>query len=187
MNQAKYPNRFAVFLAFPGLNLTPKASAAENQLNSVGTSDVATQNKLLADTNATTSQFEGPIDQSPYYKAMLSAGTSATTGAYKGAQAAVRARANAAGYGTSPVGTGAQDQVSASEAHDLSQLPSQSLIAATQPALESAGITAGEQQTYNPNNPLSSAASLSNQRSQIGRSFLSSLVNAGTKVATSFA
>jgi hypothetical protein len=164
--------------------MTPKASPAENQLTSVGTSDIATQQNLLTRNNATGSQFEGPVTESPYYKALVSAGTAATTGAYKNAQAAVRARANAAGYNyTQPVEQGAEGELGNEEASALSKVPTNAAIAAVQPALQQEGINAGEMTTFNPNTPLSTSAGLYNQRQQIGRSFLGSLLGAGTGIA----
>lgn len=165
--------------------MTPKPSPAENQLNTVGSQDVLTQQNLLNRNNGTGSQFEGPVQNSPFYKALVSAGTSATTGAYNAAQAAVRARANASGYGgNQPVTQGAEAQIGTQEASDLSKVPTQSLISAVQPALQQEGINAGEMSTFNPNTPLSSSAGLANQRAQIGRSFLGSLLGAGTGIAS---
>jgi len=54
-------------------------------------------------------------------------------------------RASAAGYGekSQPVNQGAQTQLDAQEGKDLAQVGPKSLVAATQPALESAQISSG--------------------------------------------
>ena len=167
--------------ALRGPMTTPKASPAEMSLTAVGTSDITTQQNLLNQNNSTGAQFEGPVTSSPYYKALVSAGTSATTGAYNNAQAAVRARANAAGYNyTQPVTQGAEAEQGTEEAQSLAQVPTQAAIAAVQPELQQEGINSGEENTFSPNTPLSTSAGLYNQRQQIGASFLNSLIGAGT-------
>jgi len=93
---------------------------------------------------STLSQFEGPVQQSPFYKALLTTGTEATSRAYENAKANTAARARAAGFGyEQPVAQGAQSQMDAQEASALARVPQEATIAATQPALQAASTGAG--------------------------------------------
>lgn len=177
--------------------MAPKASGAENQLNSVGTQDIATQNRLLQDTagrqgkvDSTLGQFEGPVESSPFYMAQVRKGLSSTTGAYRAARGAARMRANAAGYNDQQgPGMGAENELGNEEAAALARVPTDAMLStaplamsAASGQLNNAGLSASQQNTYNPNAPLNDAAGLYNQRKQIGRSFISGLASAGTSM-----
>lgn len=111
-----------------------KASATD-QSRSIASQDTA---------QGTLSQFEGPVDQSPFYKQLLKAGTEGTANAYQSAKANTAARAKTAGFGyAQPVAQGAQDQIGSEEAKAQARVPGEALVQATGPALTAAGETAG--------------------------------------------
>ena len=107
-------------------------------------SDVAQSNDATKAAQGTFSQFEGPVQQSPFYKALLTTGIEDTSNAYQNAKANTTARARAAGFGyEQPVTQGAQSQMDQAEASALARVPQNATIAATQPALTAAEGSAG--------------------------------------------
>jgi hypothetical protein len=119
------------------------ASQAQNQ---------ATQTGLTNAAQGTLSQYEGPVQQSPFYKALLNTGISSTSRAYDQADTNMKRQAQAAGFGNqtpgSGVSQGAEDQLRSQEASAIGQLPNQAAIAAAPLGLQAAGTTAGEAATY---------------------------------------
>lgn len=123
---------------------TPKRSPLEGKTGSV--SDQEQQQSLTNQNTAqgSLSQFEGPVDQSPFYKALKTAGTSGVSDAYQSARASTADRAKQAGFGyEQPVAQGADAQVQNQEAKAQAQVPGQALIAATGPELAATAQTAG--------------------------------------------
>lgn len=117
-------------------------SGAGHQQRQQATSDFGQQGNLTNQAQGTLSQFEGPVQQSPFYKALLNTGIQSTSNAYSNARANMRQKANAAGFGYSqPVAQGTDDQLQAEEASAMAQVPTNATIAATQPALTAAGQT----------------------------------------------
>jgi hypothetical protein len=114
---------------------TATATSATDQGRSVASEDKA---------QGTLNQFEGPVQDSPFYKSLLTSGTEATSNAYNAATASERARANAAGINyTQPAEQGAENELRGSEATALGDLPGEAAVAATAPTLTAAGDTAG--------------------------------------------
>lgn len=106
---------------------TEQASAAANQ--------TAAQ--------ATDSQFEGPVQDSPYYKSMVASTADSTSDAYQNAQANSAQSANQAGFGqSSPIGQAASREVVGQEAKAQAQIPAQAMEATAPLALQAAGQTA---------------------------------------------
>jgi hypothetical protein len=108
------------------------------------------QNQALTnDAQGTLSQFEGPVQNSPFYKALLTQGTEQTSNAYGNAQANQRQQANMSGFGyNSPTAQGGQAQLQSQEAGALAAEPQQAMTQAAQSALQAAGETgqlAGQQ------------------------------------------
>jgi hypothetical protein len=100
-------------------------------------------NDLTDTAQGTLSQFEGPVQNSPFYKSLLTTGTEATTNAYDSAKANANARANAAGFGyTQPIAQGAQNQVGAQEASALAAVPREAMTATAPLSLQAAQDTA---------------------------------------------
>lgn len=88
------------------------------------------------------SQFEGPIEQSPFYKALLTTGIESTSNAYQSAARGARSRAMQAGYGyNQPAAAGAEDQVAAQGASELATQPNKALLGAAPMTLQAAGET----------------------------------------------
>lgn len=119
-------------------------SGSGHQERKQATSDFGKQGQLTDTAQGTLSQFEGPVQQSPFYKALLTTGIQDTSDAYQTARSNMRANANAAGFGyNQPVTMGADNQLQAKEASALARVPQDAMIAATAPALTAAGDTAG--------------------------------------------
>lgn len=119
-------------------------SGAGHQQRAQATSDFGQQGNLTKQAQGTLSQFEGPVQNSPFYKALLSTGIQDTSDAYQTAQSNLQAKANNAGFGySSPTSTGANSQLQGQETSALAQVPQTAMLEATQPALTAAGDTAG--------------------------------------------
>jgi hypothetical protein len=98
----------------------------------------------LAAAQGTYQNFEGPIQQSPFYKALYNTGVESTSSAYDAADAAMKARANAAGFGyAQPVTQGAEGQLRSQEAEALARVPEQATLDTAPLALEAAQGSAG--------------------------------------------
>jgi hypothetical protein len=116
----------------------------QKQAEQTANTDLAQQGALTGQAQGTLGQFEGPVQQSPFYKSLMTTGTEATSNAYNNARTNMRARANQAGFGyQQPVEQGAESQLGASEATALGNLPAQTAVEATGPALQAAGQTGG--------------------------------------------
>lgn len=122
----------------------PKRSPVEDKVGTLSQQEQQTGMDNQATAQGTLSQFEGPVQNSPFYKALKTAGTESTADAYASAKSNTAARAKAAGFGSQqPIAQGAQDQVGAEEAKAQAQVPGRALVQATGPALTAAGETAG--------------------------------------------
>lgn len=122
----------------------PKPSPIIAKASGISDQERANSDKLQATAQNTRSQFEGPVDQSPFYKALKNTGIEATSNAYQNAQANVRSKAKAAGFGYSqPVEAGAEAGLANEEAKSLAAVPDKALLSAAPMALEAAGGTAG--------------------------------------------
>jgi hypothetical protein len=122
----------------------PKRSPVEDKVG--GVSDQERQQGMANQGTAqgTLSQFEGPVQDSPFYKALKTAGTESTANAYASAKSNTAARAKSAGFGyQQPVAQGAGEQIGAEEAKAQAQVPGRALMEASGPALSAAGTTAG--------------------------------------------
>lgn len=117
-------------------------SGAGHQQRQQASSDFNAQSGLTKQAQGTLGQFEGPVQQSPFYKALLTQGTEGTSNAYNQARSNMRARANQAGFGyTQPVEQGGENQLDAAEASSLARVPNEAMLEATGPALSAAGQT----------------------------------------------
>jgi len=136
----------------------------------------------------TLSQFEGPVQSSPYYQSLMATGTDATTNAYQNAQESERANANQAGFGAGqPVGATADTALQAQEAGALGRLPAQSAQQASQAALTAAGQTAGigESQGQQGLGYFGDATQLEEQYQNALNAFQNKLWNTGASAAGS--
>jgi hypothetical protein len=101
--------------------------------------DQQQENTLASDAQGTLQQFEGPVQNSPFYKAMLTSGQENTTAAYNNAKQNLAQKAKMGGFGYSnPVATGG-GQLDAQEASTKAALPAQTALEASGPALQAAG------------------------------------------------
>jgi len=121
----------------------------------------------LAKADPTLNYYSGPPDQSPLYKSLSRIGTENTSRRYDDAMAATRMRANAAGFGyQQPVEQGAERELEAERAGALSRVPSEALLAATQPGLQAAQIRTGRGYAYSGAPYFGYGANLYNQQQQ---------------------
>lgn len=119
-------------------------SGAGHQQRKQATSDFGKQGQLTDAAQGSLSQFEGPVQESPFYKALLTSGTEQTSRAYDNARSNMRQRANMAGFGyNQPAEQGAESQLSAREASDMARLPNEAMLATAPMTLSAAGQTAG--------------------------------------------
>lgn len=119
-------------------------TGAGHQQRRQATSDFGQQGNLTNQAQGTLSQFEGPVQNSPFYKALLSTGIQDTSDAYQTAQSNLTAKANNAGFGySSPTSTGANTQLQAQETSDLAKVPQTAMLETAPLELQAAGDTAG--------------------------------------------
>jgi len=169
----------------PWLELKPGRSKVESTALSNSANDQAGEQSDYGTAQGTLSQFEGPVQDSPYYKSLVATGTDSTTQAYNNAQENARSAANQAGFGyEQPVTQGAESGVQAQEASALAQIPSQAAAQAAPLSLEAAGQTAnmGTQLGNQALGYFGDATSLEEQYQQMQQAFLNQLENAGAGV-----
>jgi hypothetical protein len=117
-------------------------SGNSGQQRKQATTDFGQQGNLTNAAQGTDAQFEGPVQNSPFYKSLLTTGIQNTSNAYQTAQSNMKAKANSAGFGQNqPVAQGADNQVEAQETSALAQVPNEAEIAAAPLSLEAAGQT----------------------------------------------
>lgn len=99
--------------------------------------------KDTAAAQSTYGQFEGPVEKSPFYKAMLTNGIESTSSAYNNARSNMAAKANQAGFGYSqPIAQGGGNQMAAAEAESLARVPRDAMISAAPLSMQAAGGSA---------------------------------------------
>jgi hypothetical protein len=117
-------------------------SGAAHQQRKQATADFGQQGNLTGQSQGTLGQFEGPVNQSPFYKSLLTSGIQDTSNAYQNARSSMRANANAAGFGyAQPATQGADNQLQAQEAFALANVPQQAMLGAAPLSLQAAGQT----------------------------------------------
>lgn len=117
-------------------------SGAGHQQRRQATSDFGQQGQLTGQAQGTLGQFEGPVNQSPFYKSLLATGIQDTSNAYQNARSNMRQQANAAGFGyNQPVTQGADNQLQAREASDMARVPMEAELGAAPLSLQAAGQT----------------------------------------------
>lgn len=122
----------------------PKPSGMIGEGKSISAQDRAGQTADYGKAQGTLDQFEGPVQNSPFYKALLTTGTDATSTAYDSAVSNSRSRAKGAGFGyNQPIAGTAEDQIRSREASDLGALPGKAAAEAAPLSLQAAGQTAG--------------------------------------------
>jgi hypothetical protein len=114
-------------------------SGAGHQQRVQATNDFSQEGNLTNAAQSTDSQFEGPVQNSPFYKALLTTGIQNTSNAYQNARSSEAANAKAAGFGyNQPVAQGADNQLRAQETSALANVPDQAMEAAAPLSLEAA-------------------------------------------------
>jgi hypothetical protein len=117
-------------------------SGAGHQQRAQATTDFGQQGNLTGQSQGTLGQFEGPVNQSPFYKSLLTTGIQDTSNAYQNARSSMRQNANAAGFGyAQPAAQGADNQLQAQEASALASVPQQAMLGAAPLSLQAAGQT----------------------------------------------
>lgn len=123
--------------------MAPKRSRNESTNQSRAITDQATQQADFGAAQGTNAQFEGPVQNSPYYKALVATGTDATSNAYKNAEANTAARAQQAGFGyETPIGQAASRETVGQEAAAEAQVPAQAMEKAAPLSLQASEQTA---------------------------------------------
>ena len=165
----------------------PKQSPQEGIATSVAQQDQTRMGKMYDTAQDTLGQFEGPVQNSPYYKSLLASSTDATSNAYQNAQAASADRAKTAGFGyASPIGQAASRETQGAEAAKLAELPAQTYAQAAPMSLEAAkttgglGEAAGAQGTQN----LATAGGLNMDYQKRKEAFWNKIANVGIGAAT---
>lgn len=161
-------------------------SPLEGQAQSISEQNRQQQATDYGTAQGTLSQFEGPVQDSPYYKSLVATGTDATSQAYESAKADQAAKARAAGFGyEQPVTQGAESGVAAQEAGALARIPAQAEEAAAPLALQAAGETAGMGTALGSEGVgyFNDATTLEEQYQKQQQGFMSKLWDVGSGVA----
>jgi hypothetical protein len=117
-------------------------SGAAHQQRAQATSDFGQQKGLTGQAQGTLGQFEGPAQQSPFYKSLLTTGIQSTSDAYQNARSNMRQQANQAGFGyAQPATQGADNQLQAREASDMAKIPMEAELGTAPLSLQAAGQT----------------------------------------------
>jgi hypothetical protein len=117
-------------------------SGAAHQQRAQATTDFGQQGNLTGQAQGTLGQFEGPVQNSPFYKSLLNTGIQSTSNAYQNARSNMRQQANAAGFGYSqPAAQGADNQLQAQEASAMANVPQQAMLGAAPLSMQAAGQT----------------------------------------------
>lgn len=119
--------------------MKPKASQGQSMGYGQSTADQGTTNTLANQVTANNSQYNGPLNQTPFYQAMLKQGTQSTNAAYDNAGRNLKMSMESAGVGgSSGAAQGNNAAMGAQRASALSQVPTQATLS-----------TAGMQQQAN--------------------------------------
>ena len=169
----------------------PKRSPVEGQVGKVAEQNRQQQTADYGKAQDTLSQFEGPVEKSGMYKALLRSGTEGTSNAYQNVLANTRARANQAGFGEQqPITQGAETQVGVQEAKDLAAQPGKAYLETVPTALSAASQTAGmgtelgrEAEGYS-GQQVDLEKQYQQQQAQFGSGLFNSLLGVGMDVAT---
>lgn len=163
----------------------PGRSPQETNVQNIASQNRAGQAAYYGTAQGTDSQFEGPVQDSPYYKSLVATGTDATSNAYQNAQAGSIAGAEQAGFGqNSPIGQAASREQTGQEATALAQVPTQAMNAAAPLSLQAAGQTAnmGTQLGNEGVQYQQQGTSLEEQYDQMNQGFWNNLEQAGGSV-----
>lgn len=118
---------------------TPSRSPMIKSGQSISAQDRAGQAQDYGTAQGTYGQFEGPVNQSPFYKALLTSGTDAAATQGANAKSAARARGKAAGFGyAQPAENVAEAGIDASTAATEAALPARTAAVAAPLSLEAA-------------------------------------------------
>lgn len=169
----------------------PSRSPLEGQVGKVADQNRQQQTADYGKAQGTLGQFEGPVQDSGMYKALLASGTEATSNAYQNVMSNTRARAKAAGFGEQqPVTQGAETQVAAQEAKDLAAQPNKAYLETVPTELAAAGQTAqmgtnlGNEAVGYSGQQTDLEKQYQQQSQQWGQGLFNSLLGVGMDVAT---
>lgn len=166
----------------PVAECKPGKSSNQQNAEAQTTADQQKQGQLTDAAQGTLSQYEGPVQNSPFYNALLTTGTEATSDAYNNAASNVRARANQAGFGyNQPVENGAEAGVRTAQAKTQAQLPGQAMMQAGQMGLQAANQTGQMGMGYG--NQGLGYANLAGQMDARRKSFWDTLAQTGGQAA----
>lgn len=121
-------------------NSIAQQQADQSQMNNLTNA----ANRTLNTAQGSLGQFEGPVQQSPFYKALLTSGIESTSNAYDQARANTAQRAQMAGFGYSqPITQGADNQLAAREAETQASLPREAMLETAPLTMRAAEDTIG--------------------------------------------
>jgi hypothetical protein len=131
--------------------LNSKPTQGQNEGYQQSTADQAQTNNLTNQVNQNNSQFNGPVQNTPYYKALLQQGTTSTNQAYDSASRNLKTSMEGAGVGGSSGAAAGNNAAMASQrASTLSQVQPSATTNATnmqmnanQQSLQEAGMYSG--------------------------------------------
>jgi len=124
--------------------MTGGRSPVQKKAQSLSSQNAAAGAGKQETAQGTLSQFEGPVQDSPFYKSLLSTNMDSTANAYRNAAATAKRNAAGAGFAeSSPVAQGAEAETGAEEAAALARVPGETMVQATAPTLSAASTTAG--------------------------------------------
>jgi hypothetical protein len=126
-------------------------SQGQNMGYSQSTADQAKTDSLTNQVNQNNSQFNGPVESTPYYKSLLQSGTTSTNQAYDNASRNMKQSMEGAGVsGASRVAAGNNGAIGASRAAALGTVGTSAVQGATQmqqqanaQSLQEAGMYSG--------------------------------------------
>jgi hypothetical protein len=118
--------------------MNPGPSQGQQMGYGQATQDQQATNQLAGNVTANNNQFNGPVQQTPYYKSLLQQGTTSTNQAYDNASRNMRASMEGAGVsGASAASAGNNEAMGAQRAAALGTVGTSATQAATQTQLQS--------------------------------------------------
>jgi hypothetical protein len=138
-------------------------AATQDQALALEKSDQANKQAAVDETKPFLNQFYGGGDttKTPFYHALLSAGTEGTSRAYANAKAGLRRNSVTSGFGYGqPVAEGADRELASREASDMSVIPRDSLIKADDMGMKAAALRTNQGGMFNPQADLNISAQI---------------------------
>lgn len=133
------------------MNGNSGGESLRNKLIPIGQQQNAQRDKLTGQAQSGLNYFEGSDPtQSPLYKSLVTTGREGVAGGFNNASAAMKSRANQAGFGyNTPTEQGAQTQLDAAQGSAEAKVPGEALQQTIAPELQALSQTGNLAQQYN--------------------------------------